>query len=344
MLPSTLPPMLVQIGAELPQSEEAWAYEVKFDGFRALVYCDEAGVRVQSRNERCMTRFYPELQGLARLAGHRRLLLDGELVAFTPDGTHCFEAMQKRAGVVPDAVFFQSPRRGVHSVRPDIPVCYQIFDLLYLDGASVMGRPYRERRDLLESLELNDVHWVTPRQHRGPGARALLNASREAGLEGLVAKRLDSTYKPGRRTPHWLKFKNWKRQEFVVGGWRPDTAGAAGWLGCLLLGYYEGAQLLYAGKLEMSLAEPDMSRFRALLELLQRPDSPFTSGSSAGLARYVRPELVVDVQFLECTQGGSLRQAFFKGFVHDRDARSVRLERSKAILPTGSSRRAPAGT
>ena len=120
----------------------------------------------------------------------------------------------------------------------DIPVRYLLFDVLYLEGRSVMDRPYEERRELLESLELEGPSWQTPRYHRGEG-KALLEASAEGGLEGVVAKRLDSTYSPGRRSPHWIKVKNKRRARLVIAGWLPEKE-RADRLGALLVGYFDG--------------------------------------------------------------------------------------------------------
>lgn len=306
---------------QVPENAGRWAFEVKHDGFRALLFCESERVRIQSRNLRPMTHFYPELQALAR---GRSMLLDGELVAYDDEGRPSFEALQKRAGMHEDDGFFVKRRRGS---RPAVPVAYQIFDLLYLDGLSLCHLPYRERRKQLLELALHGSHWQTPSNHEGEGAGELLQATREAGLEGLVAKRLDSPYLPGERSDHWFKIKNWCRQEFVVGGWREDREdGAAGWLGSLLLGYYDDGQLLYAGGVEVGYTPEAVDALAELLPALASPDCPFVGRTSKRRAHYVQPLLVVEVQFIGWTTKGSIKHAAFKGFVLDRPPSIVRRE------------------
>lgn len=323
--------MLLHSSDDLPEGR-GWAYEVKQDGFRVLVFCDSDGVRVQSRNERCMTRFYPELQGLGAALGGRSCVLDGELVALDETGRPRFELMQQRAGVIEESGYFQHVRRGRHSVRPDIRVCYQIFDLLYLDGVSVMARPLEQRRALLEELRLHDAYWVTPSQYRGPDPHGLHATARQAGLEGLVAKRLDSIYRPGHRTKSWLKVKNWQRETFVLAGWREDPRGSGGWLGSLLLGAHEQAGLRYIAKLDGGVREPDLSTLRELLPMLERADSPFAGRQPSKPTKFVEPVLEIEVQFLERTSGGALRQARFKG-LRARDE-AIPSSSRLAALPT----------
>jgi len=317
--------MLPMASRELPGQAERWAFEIKHDGFRAIVFCGPDRVRIQSRNLRQMTSFYPELQELARVIGARQVVLDGELIAYE-EGRPSFEALQKRAGMLEEEGFFLKLRRR-RRARQAVPVAYHIFDLLYLDGQSVCHLPYRERRQLLLSLALQGSHWLTPSNHEGPGAAELLAATRAAGLEGLVAKRLDSPYLLGERSDNWLKIKNWCRQELVVGGWREDREeGAGGWLGALLLGYYDNGQLLYAGGVEAGFTSEAVEILAELLPGLSRPDCPFAGRTSKRKARYVEPLLVVEVQFIGWSTQGSIRHAAFKGFVLDRPPSAVRRE------------------
>lgn len=320
--------MLPTQARQLPSPAERWAFEVKHDGFRALLFCEPERVRVQSRNLRQMTMFYPELQELARIVGGRHAVLDGELVAYDEQGRPCFESMQKRAGMHEDeGLFLRLRRRRPSQLR--VPVAYQIFDLLYLDGQSVCHLPYRERRERLLSLGLHGPHWLTPSNHEGPGADELLQATRDAGLEGLVAKRLDSPYLPGERSDYWYKIKNWCRQEFVVGGWREDREeGAGGWLGALLLGYYENGQLLYAGGVEVGFTVEAVEALAEILPTLTRAECPFVGRTSKRRAHYLDPLLVVEVQFIGWSTKGSIKHAAFKGFVLDRPPAAVRREQT----------------
>lgn len=314
-LPASIDPMLPRASATLPPRSAEWAFEVKFDGFRALLFCEPDGVRVQSRNQRDMTAWYPELQGLRG----RCAILDGEIVASDAEGRPDLELMQLRAG-------FTSPRSPVRSRAELVAISYQIFDLLHLDDRSLLRRPYRERRALLESLELKGSHWLTPSNHVGSDAAKLLQASRAAGLEGLVAKRLESRYEPGDRSGAWLKIKNWQRQEFVIGGWRHDRDGTDGWLGALMLGCHDDEGFTYCGSVEAGFRPDTVSALVALLPTLERGTSPFHNRPAKKGEHFVEPVLVAEVQFIGWSHGGAIRHASFKGFVFDKQPGDVRRE------------------
>jgi bifunctional non-homologous end joining protein LigD len=217
-----------------------------------------------------------------------------------------------------------------------VPVAYMLFDLLYLDGRSTMGLPYTERRALLEDLDLNGPAWRTPDYHRGEGA-ALLKASKEQGLEGIVAKRLESQYEPGRRTGAWIKVKNQRSQELVVGGWMPGKGSRQGTFGALLVGYYdktraeakrsgEPQRLIYAGRVGTGFKQADLDRLLALLEPLRTDTSPFEGRQPPKGAIFVEPRLVAEVEFLEWTHARTLRAPSFKGLRDDKDPRDVVME------------------
>ena len=243
--------------AKLPGDDEGWGYEVKWDGVRAIAYCPPGHLRLESRSLREITREYPELGALPKALAGRPAVFDGEIVAFGDDGRPSFQRLQRRMHVGSAA---EARRRA-----KEIPVTYVIFDLLHHDGESLFDRSYEERRERLESLGLEDVAWQTPRYHRGDGA-ALLAATREQGLEGIVAKRLDSPYRPGRRSREWLKVKNVRSQELVIGGWVPGKGRREGELGALLVGYYDGEgkerRLRYAGKVGTGFADADLRLLR----------------------------------------------------------------------------------
>jgi bifunctional non-homologous end joining protein LigD len=236
-MPEHVVPMLATPSTRPPGDEWAWSFEVKWDGVRAVAYAKPGRLRLESRNLNDITAAYPEVRGLLDDLGMREAVLDGEIIAFEEsDPGHprpSFERLQRRMHVNSDA----AARRLMASV----PVTYVIFDLLYLDGRLLIDLPYRERRERLEALGLNGSAWRVPAAHRGSdlSAAALLEATRERGLEGIIAKRLRSPYEPGRRAKTWLKIKHTLRQELVIGGWLPGEGGRARRIGALLVGYYE---------------------------------------------------------------------------------------------------------
>jgi bifunctional non-homologous end joining protein LigD len=205
--PESVVPMLAKL-APLPAKDDGWAVEVKWDGVRAIAYCRPGRLELETRNLNRVTGQYPEIRRLARQLGSREAVLDGELVAFDADGRPSFERLQQRIHQTSASVV----RRRVKSH----PVTYVIFDLLYLEGASLLEEPYSHRRELLEGLGLEGESWQTPGHSVGHVAE-LLAASAEQQLEGIVLKRLDSHYAPGKRSGAWLKVKNLGRQELAAG-------------------------------------------------------------------------------------------------------------------------------
>jgi bifunctional non-homologous end joining protein LigD len=200
-----------------------------------------------------------------------------------------------------------------------------IFDLLYSDGSSIMGLPYTERRSRLEALGLGGDRWQVPAYHAGDGS-ALLEASRQQGLEGIVAKRLDSVYEPGKRSGAWRKVKNVLRQEFVIGGWLPGQGGRASTLGSLAVGYYDDGKLVYAGQVGTGFKEPDLKLLMDLLTPLRTDKSPFEGRQPPKQRVSVKPELVAEVEFREWTRSRTLRAPSFKGLRDDKDPKEVVAE------------------
>jgi bifunctional non-homologous end joining protein LigD len=209
-------------------------------------------------------------------------------------------------------------RRRMH----DIPVAYMIYDLLYFDGRSTMQLPYADRRKLLDELELEGPSWRVPAYHSGDG-KGFLAASRQNGLEGIIAKKLDSPYEPGRRSNCWLKIKNIQKQEVVIGGWMPGEGRRAQSLGSLVVGYYDGDDLKYAGNVGTGFKEEDLVRLGKLLEPLKRSSSPFSGRQPKKGAMFVEPKLVAEVEFLEWTKTATLRAPSYKGLRDDKDPKAV---------------------
>jgi bifunctional non-homologous end joining protein LigD len=326
-MPRRLSPMLAKM-APLPRDEDEWAFEIKWDGVRVLGYADHGDWCMQSRRMEDVTARYPELAPIAEQISDRAAVLDGEVVALDPKGRPSFQLIQRRMGLTSAA--------AIKTRRKDTPVDYMIFDLLHLDGRCVRDLPYTERRGLLESLGLEGPRWHVPRHHVG-GGKHLFEAARRQGLEGVVAKRLDSPYRPGKRTGEWLKARIWRRQEFVIGGHIPGEGKRADRVGSLLLGYYdkraseskrgEEQQLILAGGVGSGLKEDDLDFLTRELRRRRRKTSPFDVGVPRGpkakLAVFCEPELVCEVSWTEWTNEGTLRQPAFKGMRDDKDPREV---------------------
>ena len=312
-MPDRIVPMMARLST-LPSDESHWGFEIKWDGLRAVLYCEGGRVRLQNRNLRDVTMQYPELRGLGRALGSNDAVLDGEIVALDEQGKPRFERMQRRMHV--------GSENAINRLTKSIPVVYMIFDLLYLDGSSTMALPYTERRGKLEALGLRDEHWQVPAYHAGDGA-ALVEASRQQGLEGIVAKRLDSIYEPGKRSGSWRNVKNVMRQEFVIGAWLPGQGGRAATLGSLAVGYYEDGELKYAGQVGTGFKEPDLKLLMEALEPLRTEKSPFDGRQPPKQTVFVKPELVAEVEFREWTRTRTLRAPSFKGLRNDKDPKDV---------------------
>lgn len=328
--PENVVPMLARLST-LPRDDGKWAVEVKWDGIRAIAYCKPGRVELRTRNLNDVTVQYPEVRRISRALGSHEAVLDGELVAFDENGRPSFERLQQRIHNTDENVI----RRRMKSH----PVVYIIFDLLYLDGQDLTCEPYSRRRELLEGLELSGESWQTP-GHSVGHAEELLEASAEQGLEGVMLKRLDSVYAPGKRTGAWLKVKNINRQEMVVGGWTPGEGRRKKHLGALLVGYFEqegGKPVLrYAGKVGTGFKAGDLAALVARLAPLERKKSPFGAGPKPPKgAHFVEPCLVAEIEFREMTKEGMVRHPAYKGLREDKPATEVSLER--ATDPEGDS-------
>jgi bifunctional non-homologous end joining protein LigD len=310
-------PMLAVLRDALPDDDAAWGYEFKWDGVRAVAYLAGDHVRLLSRNDRDMTGSYPELVDPLRTHRSGGVVVDGELVAIA-GGRPSFAALQHRMHV----------RRPDPGLVAATPVTYMVFDVLHLDGRSTLTLPYRERRGLLEGLRFAGGRVEIPPYYAGGGAQVLA-ASGDGGLEGVVAKRLDAAYHPGRRSPVWLKVKNFRTQEVVLGGWTPGKGHRANRIGSLLLGIPGPGGLAYCGQVGTGFTEEILDDLRERLGPLEVERSPFAGAlpaEYARIARWARPELVGEVRFSEWTGDGRLRHPSWRGLRPDKSPADVTKE------------------
>ena len=308
-------PMLAK-ASKLPAAQQEYAYEIKWDGLRAIIYADKGRILVSSRNLNDITAQYPELQAIKGSLNHGTIL-DGEIVALNSSGRPSFELLQARMGL--------SSITNIESKMKQVPVTYIIFDIIQLNEKQLNDQPFVYRRNKLEQLGLTGPFWQTPAYTKGDG-QSFLAASRQLGLEGIMAKRLDSLYIPGKRTGDWLKIKNQLRQELVVCGWVVGKGGRAGRIGAILVGYYENHCLVYAGKVGTGFTIAMLDKLTELLTPLQRSTSPFCSEIPVKEAIFVEPKLVGEFEFTEWTTNNTLRHPSFKGLREDKPANLVTRE------------------
>jgi bifunctional non-homologous end joining protein LigD len=324
-MPEHLEPMKAILG-KLPRDDGAYGYEIKWDGVRAIAYCSGGRVTLESRNLLDVTAQYPELRAVGRQLGSREAVLDGEIVAFDDEGRPSFQLLQRRMHLRSDSEIRRRAKRT--------PVTYMVFDVLYLEGRTTMRLPYEERRAVLEGLGLEGPSWQTPAYHRGDG-KSVLAASRAQGLEGIIAKRLDGDYVPGKRTKAWVKVKNVRAQEIVIGGWLPGKGRREDMIGALVVGYNEAEdgerRLRYAGKVGTGFTEEDLRRLAELMEPLRRANSPFDGRQPPRETVFVEPRLVAEIEFNEWTSAGTLRHPSFKGLRDDKDAAEVVREEPQRV-------------
>jgi bifunctional non-homologous end joining protein LigD len=312
-LPDAVSPMLPTVG-EAP-SGAGWAFEWKWDGVRALVAAAPGSVRVTSRNDRNITASYPELDALSELVD-RPVLLDGELVSLDQHGRPDFGRLQSRMHV----------RQPSETLLRWAPVLFYVFDLLHLDEP-LLSKPYVQRRKLLEQLELTEGPVGTPVNHTDIAAAVLLDLARQYGLEGVVAKRLDSRYEPGRRVRTWIKTPLRHTQEVIIGGWSPGAGRRADTIGALLLGVYDKTGLLrYVGHVGTGFTERVLRDLQIMLNTRKRTTSPFDEPvprEHARRARWIEPDLVGEVEHRQWTTDGRLRHPSWRGLRPDRSPREV---------------------
>jgi bifunctional non-homologous end joining protein LigD len=316
------------ISGELPD-DDGWAFEVKWDGMRVVVAVGGDAVSAWSARGAVVTQRFPELQELAGAIDGHTAVLDCEVVVLDAAGRSSFSRMQGR-------MHLDNPAK-VELIRRDTPVHAVVFDLLHLDGHDLFDVPYTDRRQLLVDLVEPTAHVLVPEHSVGNGP-ALFAAAAANGLEGLMAKRLDSLYQPGKRSPAWRKCKVRLQQEVVVGGWASGEGRRANTVGSLLVGVHDpdapGRPLRYAGGVGTGFSDADLAAWAARFEELATDECPFDPRPPrlpGGRAmHWARPELVIEVQFGEWTPDDRMRHPAYLGLRDDKDPADVVRE------PTGS--------
>lgn len=316
--PKDLSPMLATLGTLPPAKDDAkWAYEMKWDGMRAIVRIDGGRITLHSRNDRDVTVSFPEIRGLGEAFGAGQAVLDAEIVCFDEHGRPDFGRLQDRMHV--------SSASAAQSLAKTRPVVLLAFDLLHHDGQSLLELPYSERRKRLLELKLDGPAWQTPAAFEGTGAEAV-RTSQELGLEGVMAKRLSSIYRPGRRTKEWVKVKNIRTQEVVIGGWTPGQGRRADTIGALLLGLPTEDGLAYIGKVGTGFTQRILDDLLPRLSRLERKTSPFDPAvprADGRGAHWVTPKLVGEVAFAEWTGDLRLRHPSWRGLRDDKRPEQV---------------------
>lgn len=314
-MPARLAPMLATLSQHLPARPGDYAFEYKWDGVRALCRWDGALFTLQSRNQLDITNRYPELWPLGKVFGSRPVLLDGEVIALDEKERPSFSRLQRRMHV--------RDMSAVRRLMGEVPVFFVIFDVLWLDGQPLLDLPWLDRRDRLEELELEGPAWLRSPAHVGEGAD-LLAAARGMKLEGIVAKKLDSNYRPGQRSPDWLKIKIVSEDEMVIGGWVPEAGTRTNRIGSLLLGYYDKqGKFRFAGGVGTGFDDDTHARLAKLMQSLASPTNPFADPVPKRGALFVKPKVVAQVEYRRRGEGGILQQAAFKGIRTDKSAREV---------------------
>jgi DNA ligase D-like protein (predicted ligase)/DNA ligase D-like protein (predicted polymerase)/DNA ligase D-like protein (predicted 3'-phosphoesterase) len=295
-----LAPMLATHGSVAKLTASQWAFEAKWDGYRLLVDADHGEIRLRSRSGRDITKEFPQLRSIAANLADHHAVLDGEVVALDASGVPSFSEMQNRA----------------RATRIE----FWAFDLVYLDGRSLLRARYRARRQLLETLAAGADSLTVPELLSGDGEQAL-EYSRKHKWEGVIAKKLDSTYQPGRRSASWVKDKYWNTQEIVIAGWRAGEGGRSSGIGSLMMGIPDADGLRFVGRVGTGFTDRDLANLKKTLVPLRTDESPFNARLSTQDGKgvtFVKPTLVGEVRYSEWTSDDRLRQPSWRGLRPDK--------------------------
>ncbi|BAD57787.1 non-homologous end-joining DNA ligase [Nocardia farcinica] len=310
-------PMLATAGRP-PEDPRGWAFEMKWDGMRAVADAADGQCLLYSRNGKQVAGSFPEIvEAVAAAVGPHRVVLDGEIIA--PEGARgapSFSRLQRRMHV----------RAPTPQLIREVPVLYMLFDLLALDGHATVRLPYTERRDLLARLDIARPPLQLSPSWTDVDPAELAAAATDNGLEGLVAKRLDSVYQPGERSRAWLKMPFRRTTEAVIAGWLPGNGPFQKSFGSLVLGAHDAqGRLVHIGNVGTGWKQSERTRLRQRLDEIARPDSPFDVPAPrpvAALAHWVSPELVADIEYREATAEG-LRHPSWRGLRIDKDPAEI---------------------
>ncbi|MGO9515720.1 MAG: non-homologous end-joining DNA ligase [Candidatus Korobacteraceae bacterium] len=322
-MPHVIHPMLATL-VDRAFDDPQWLYEIKWDGYRAVVYLDGRSARLVSRNQNDLTAAYPELDSIGDYVNARTAILDGEIVALDEQGRPSFGLMQQRTGV-------GSGGRRIRRTRDDIPVMYYVFDLLYLDGYNVMDAKLEQRKELLASI-LAPSELLHFSDHSIGNGKALLEFAAERQLEGIVAKQRSSQYVQ-ERSREWLKMKIVQQQECVIGGYT-DPRGARENFGSVVLGLYDdNGKLIHVGHAGSGFTVQSHAELWKRLHALETTHSPFFGRvESTRPVHFVKPELVAEIKFTEWTHEGQsggvkMRAPVFEGLRFDKRPTECIFER-----------------
>jgi bifunctional non-homologous end joining protein LigD len=305
--------MLAKIGVKPPEGEK-WAYEFKWDGIRAICYWNSKKLRIESRNLINISFRFPELMDLGEYLGDSAIV-DGEIIALDNKNMPSFSVLQKRMHI--------SAATASRSL-PKMKVRYYIFDLLFLNGENLMDRPYAHRRRMLEDLHITHAYCSVPPSHQGSGEE-VIDIAREFGLEGIICKRIDSSYEAGKRSNDWIKVKLIKSREFIVGGFK-YSQNSRNRIGSLQLGAFDDEMNLhFVGSMGTGFKEEDHEMLLGKLRSVLTKQSPFSEKMDRDV-NFVTPVYVVQVEYRRWPDGEQVQQAAYKGLRTDKNSTEVKLK------------------